>query len=233
MPPIPLFWPRQPLCDYWGIYWFLCLWFSFMRLLLMYKLHYPFRIIYVTNLFYLLQNVDLQLRSDSPDSDSLDPDRLDRAIYYDVLDWDSVSSSHRTSLFPKWHLPVKMAFWLALFMFIYTFLREVLHPYVTKSKNEFYRLPILVVNKVLPVVAITLLTMAYLPGIFATVIQLRRGTKYKRFPSWLNTWMLRRKQFGLLSFFFGAMHAIYSLSYPMRRSYRYKLLNWAYEQVKC
>ncbi|XP_073485805.1 STEAP1 protein [Aquarana catesbeiana] len=177
-------------------------------------------------------NVDVQLRSDSPDSDSPDPDRLDRATYYDVLDWDSVSSSHRTSLFPKWHLPVKMAFGLALFMFTYTFLREVLHPYVTKSKNEFYRLPVLVVNKVLPVVAITLLTMAYLPGIFATIIQLRRGTKYKRFPSWLNTWMLRRKQFGLLSFFFGAMHAIYSLSYPMRRSYRYKLLNWAYEQVK-
>nr|DBA25192.1 TPA: hypothetical protein GDO54_012750 [Pyxicephalus adspersus] len=124
-----------------------------------------------------------------------------------------------------------MALWLSLFMFLYTLLREVLHPFVTKSKNEFYRIPILVVNKVLPVVAITLLTMAYLPGIFATIIQLHRGTKYKRFPLWLNTWMLRRKQFGLLSFFFGGMHAIYSLCYPMRRSYRYKLLNWSYEQV--
>lgn len=183
-------------------------------------------LICVTNVLYLLQDIDLHLSSDSPDSDS-----LDRTIYYDVLHWDHVSSSPRTSLFPKWHIPMKMAFWLSLFIFMYTFLREVLYPFVTNSKNEFYRIPILVVNKVLPVVAITLLTMAYLPGLFATVIQLHRGTKYKRFPSWLNTWMLRRKQFGLLSFFFGAMHAIYSLCYPMRRSYRYKLLNWAYEQV--
>ncbi|XP_072268887.1 STEAP1 protein [Pyxicephalus adspersus] len=178
------------------------------------------------------QNTDLHWNTDSPDSDSLDPDILDRAIYFDVLDLDPTSSSHRTVLFPKWRLPVKMALWLSLFMFLYTLLREVLHPFVTKSKNEFYRIPILVVNKVLPVVAITLLTMAYLPGIFATIIQLHRGTKYKRFPLWLNTWMLRRKQFGLLSFFFGGMHAIYSLCYPMRRSYRYKLLNWSYEQVK-
>ena len=40
-----------------------------------------------------------------------------------------------------------------------------------------------------------------------------------------------RKQLGLLSFLLAALHAIYSLSYPMRRSYRYKLLNWAYQQV--
>ncbi|KAG8573759.1 hypothetical protein GDO81_012535 [Engystomops pustulosus] len=135
-------------------------------------------------------------------------------------------------LFPKWRLPAKVAVALTLFFFIYTFLREVLHPFVVQKKNEFYRIPILVVNKVLPDVAITLLTLAYLPGVLASIVQLHRGTKYRRFPEWLNTWMLRRKQFGLLGFFMGAMHAIYSLSYPMRRSYRYKLLNWAYEQVQ-
>ncbi|XP_075684856.1 STEAP1 protein [Rhinoderma darwinii] len=172
-------------------------------------------------------NIELQLTNDN-----YDPDNQERADYYDAFDWDSVSITHKkVELFPKWRLPAKVAFSLSLFVFLYTFLREVLHPFLIYKKNEFYRIPILVINKVLPDVAITLLTLAYLPGVLATILQLHRGTKYQRFPQWLNTWMLRRKQFGLLGFFFGTMHAIYSLSYPMRRSYRYKLLNWAYEQV--
>ncbi|KAM4689356.1 STEAP1 protein isoform 1-T2 [Discoglossus pictus] len=158
---------------------------------------------------------------------------IDQASYFDVFEWDSASSSNKKlPLFPKWHLPLKLAAIVCLFIFVYTFIREVLHPLVVHNKNEFYRIPILVVNKVLPVVSITLLTLAYLPGILAAFLQLYRGTKYQRFPRWLDTWMLRRKQFGLLSFFFGSLHALYSLAYPMRRSYRYKLLNWAYQQVK-
>ncbi|XP_044150234.1 metalloreductase STEAP1 isoform X2 [Bufo gargarizans] len=173
-------------------------------------------------------NMDLQLSNDN-----CDPDNLERANYYDVYDWDSASiTDKKMELFPKWRLPAKVAFSLTVLFFIYTFLREVLHPYLMHERNEFYRIPILVINKVLPDVAITLLTLVYLPGVLATILQLHRGTKYRRFPQWLNTWMLRRKQFGLLGFFAGAMHAIYSLSYPMRRSYRYKLLNWAYEQVQ-
>ncbi|XP_030055516.1 STEAP1 protein isoform X2 [Microcaecilia unicolor] len=147
----------------------------------------------------------------------------------------SEGSSDRNSkhdLFPKWHLPVKVAVTLSVITFIYTFLREVLHPFVTANKNLFYKIPILVINKVLPVTSISLLTLVYLPGILAACFQLHYGTKYKRFPQWLHTWMLSRKQFGLLSFFTAVLHAIYSLSYPMRRSYRYKLLNWAYQQVK-
>ncbi|KAK1174076.1 metalloreductase STEAP1-like [Acipenser oxyrinchus oxyrinchus] len=134
-------------------------------------------------------------------------------------------------LFPQWHLPLKLSIILSVIVFIYTFLRDILHPFISLSKNEFYKIPILVMNKVLPVVAITLLALVYLPGILAAVLQLHRGTKYSRFPNWLQRWMLMRKQLGLLSFFFALLHAVYSLCYPMRRSYRYKLLNWAYQQV--
>ncbi|MEE6466780.1 hypothetical protein FKM82_007048 [Ascaphus truei] len=173
-------------------------------------------------------NADLQIGSADQE-----PDNIDRASYFDVFEWHSASATNRKlDLFPKWCLPVKVAAAVSLLIFIYTFIREVLHPFLVHEKNEFYRVPILVVNKVLPVVSITLLTLAYLPGILAAALQLYKGTKYQRFPHWLDTWMLRRKQFGLLSFFFGALHALYSLSYPMRRSYRYKLLNWAYQQVK-
>uniref|UniRef100_A0A4W3JQF2 STEAP family member 1 n=1 Tax=Callorhinchus milii TaxID=7868 RepID=A0A4W3JQF2_CALMI len=135
-------------------------------------------------------------------------------------------------LFPQWHLPVKLAGGLSLSVFMYTFLRDVIHPYATENKNVFYKIPILVMNKVLPVVAIILLALVYLPGIFAAAFQLYFGTKYRRFPRWLARWMLLRKPLGLLSFFYAVLHAFFSLCYPMRRSYRYKLLNWAYQQVK-
>ncbi|XP_019388454.1 PREDICTED: metalloreductase STEAP1 isoform X1 [Crocodylus porosus] len=138
----------------------------------------------------------------------------------------------KQNLFPKWRLPVKIALALALLTFIYTFLRDVIYPFVTSNENAFYKIPILVINKVLPVVSITLLALVYLPGTLAAGFQLYYGTKYKQFPQWLDKWMLSRKQFGLLSFFFATMHACYSLCYPMRRSYRYKLLNWSYQQVK-
>uniref|UniRef100_A0A8C5R1C4 Ferric oxidoreductase domain-containing protein n=1 Tax=Leptobrachium leishanense TaxID=445787 RepID=A0A8C5R1C4_9ANUR len=173
------------------------------------------------------KNLDIQ-----PDCVDKGPSRFNRAAYFDVFEWNSCDYKRKPALFPKWHLPVKVAATLSLSVFMYTFIREVLHPYLMRSRNDFYRIPILVVNKVLPVVSITLLTLVYLPGLFASVLQLYKGTKYQRFPRWLDSWMLTRKQFGLLSFFYGAMHALYSLSYPMRRSYRYRLLNWAYQQVK-
>ncbi|XP_053487336.1 STEAP family member 1B-like isoform X1 [Ictalurus furcatus] len=135
-------------------------------------------------------------------------------------------------LFPKWHLPLKlMAVFLAV-AFVYTFLRDVMQPYVSQSKNDFYKIPILVLNKVLPWTSITLLALVYLPGGLAALLQLHRGTKYSSFPVWLENWMGVRKQLGLLAFLLACLHAIYSLSYPMRRSYRYKLLNWAYQQVQ-
>ncbi|TSK34880.1 Metalloreductase STEAP1 [Bagarius yarrelli] len=135
-------------------------------------------------------------------------------------------------LFPKWHLPLKL---MAVFLsvaFVYTFLRDVLQPYVSEGKNDFYKIPILVLNKVLPWTSITLLALVYLPGGLAALLQLHRGTKYSSFPVWLENWMGVRKQLGLLAFFLACLHAIYSLSYPMRRSYRYKILNWAYQQVQ-
>ncbi|NXI34361.1 STEA1 Metalloreductase, partial [Galbula dea] len=143
------------------------------------------------------------------------------------------SSEHcKQDLFPQWHLPVKIASVISLLAFLYTSLRDVLYPFVTRKENVSYKIPILVINKVLPVVSITLLALVYLPGVVAAGFQLYFGTKYKRFPQWLDQWMASRKQFGLLSFFFAVMHACYSLCYPMRRSYRYKLLNWAFQQVK-
>lgn len=155
---------------------------------------------------------------------------LHQPTHFDEFDCPQ-ELQHKQKFFPKWRLPIKIAAIVSSLTFVYTLLREVVQPFVTSHQQYFYKIPILVINKVLPMVSITLLALVYLPGVIAAVVQLRNGTKYKKFPHWLDRWMLTRKQFGLLSFFFAILHAIYSLSYPMRRSYRYKLLNWAYQQV--
>lgn len=58
--------------------------------------------------------------------------------------------------------------------------------------------------------ALWLLSLVYLPGCIAGFIQLYRGTKYSRFPSWLDNWMKSRKQLGLYGLAFAGMHACLS-----------------------
>ncbi|XP_058689603.1 metalloreductase STEAP1 isoform X2 [Poecile atricapillus] len=175
-----------------------------------------------------IQNVDMQVANPSEAAALFD---LHQAHHFG--EFEHSSEQHcKQDLFPKWHLPMKIASVISLLTFIYTSMRDVIYPFITRKENVFYKIPILVINKVLPVTSITLLALVYLPGILAAGFQLYFGTKYKRFPQWLDRWMLSRKQFGLLSFFFATLHACYSLCYPMRRSYRYKLLNWAFQQVK-
>ncbi|XP_067869330.1 metalloreductase STEAP2 isoform X2 [Heterodontus francisci] len=134
-------------------------------------------------------------------------------------------------LFTLWKGPVLVAIGLSIFFYIYSFIRDIVHPYMKNKQSDFYKIPIEIVNKTLPVVAITLLSLVYLAGLLAAAFQLNSGTKYRRFPAWLEHWLQCRKQLGLLSFFFAAVHTVYSLCLPMRRSERYFFLNMAYQQV--
>ncbi|KAM5152574.1 metalloreductase STEAP3 [Mantella aurantiaca] len=135
-------------------------------------------------------------------------------------------------LLPFWKVPVALSICLFFFFYLYNFVRVVLHPYMTENKNRFYKMPVEVVNVTLPCVAYVMLSLVYMPGVLAAGYQLHNGTKYQRFPDWLDQWMIHRKQIGLVSFFFAALHALYSLCLPMRRSARYQLLNDAFKQVK-
>lgn len=135
-------------------------------------------------------------------------------------------------LFPSWRIPVLCTLFLFIFFYLYNFVRDVLQPYITAGKSVFYKMPIETVNVTLPSVALVMFSLVYLPGLFAAFLQLWWGTKYNRFPNWLDQWLTRRKQFGLCSFLCAVLHAIYSLCLPMRKSARYKLLNMAFKQVK-
>ncbi|XP_068862881.1 metalloreductase STEAP2 isoform X1 [Aphelocoma coerulescens] len=161
---------------------------------------------------------------------------LARQLSFIPIDLGALSSSKEIEnlplrLFTLWKGPVVIAISLATFFFIYSFLRDVIHPYMRNQQSDFYKIPIEIVNKTLPIVAITLLSLVYLSGLIAAAYQLYYGTKYRRFPPWLDNWLQCRKQLGLLSFFFAAVHVVYSLCLPMRRSERYLFLNMAYQQV--
>uniref|UniRef100_A0A8C6U3X1 STEAP family member 2, metalloreductase n=1 Tax=Neogobius melanostomus TaxID=47308 RepID=A0A8C6U3X1_9GOBI len=149
---------------------------------------------------------------------------LARLLHFRPVDMGPLSSSRDIEnmplrLFPGWRGPVLAAVALSIFFFSYSFVRDVIHPYVKSKQSDFYKIPMEVVNRTLPSVAITLLALLFY------------GTKYRQFPSWLEGWLRSRKQLGLLSFFLAAVHVLYSLCLPMRRSERYLLLNTAYQQV--
>ncbi|XP_038625298.1 metalloreductase STEAP2 [Tachyglossus aculeatus] len=161
---------------------------------------------------------------------------LARQLDFIPVDLGALSSAREIEnlplrLFALWRGPVVVAVSLATFFFLYSFVRDVIHPFARNQQSDFYKIPIEIVNQTLPVVAMTLLSLVYLAGLLAAAHQLYYGTKYRRFPEWLETWLQCRKQLGLLSFFFAAVHVAYSLCLPMRRSERYLFLNMAYQQV--
>ncbi|XP_059963074.1 metalloreductase STEAP3 isoform X2 [Mesoplodon densirostris] len=161
---------------------------------------------------------------------------LAQAMGFTPVDMGSLASAREVEamplrLLPGWKVPALLALGLFVFFYTYNFIRDVLQPYLQEGKNKFYQLPVSVVNTTLPCVAYVLLSLVYLPGVVAAALQLRRGTKYRRFPDWLDHWLQHRKQIGLLSFFCAALHALYSFCLPLRRSHRYELVNQAIKQV--
>ncbi|KAM8791144.1 metalloreductase STEAP3 isoform 1-T1 [Rhynchonycteris naso] len=161
---------------------------------------------------------------------------LAHAMGFMPVDMGSLASAREIEamplhFLPSWKVPTILALGLFIFFYTYNFIRDVLQPYLQEGKNKFYKLPLSVVNTTLPCVAYVLLSLVYLPGMLAAALQLWRGTKYRRFPDWLDHWMQHRKQIGLLSFFCAALHAAYSVCLPLRIAYRYDLVNLAVKQV--
>ncbi|CAL8398406.1 unnamed protein product [Arctogadus glacialis] len=161
---------------------------------------------------------------------------LARRLHFQPVDMGALSSARDIEnipvrLFPAWRGPVLSSVALSIFFFAYSFARDIVHPYSKRGQSDFYKIPVEMVNRTLPAVAITLLALVYLAGQLAAGHQLYHGTKYRRFPHWLEGWLQCRRQLGLLAFFLAGVHVLYSLCLPLRRSERYLLLNMAYQQV--
>ncbi|XP_072250452.1 metalloreductase STEAP4-like [Leuresthes tenuis] len=156
---------------------------------------------------------------------------------FTVLDRGSLSAARELEdsplqLFPEWRLPIRLAIGLTASFFFYLLIRDVVFAYVEQGKDISFRIMVSLANKVFPIVSIIMLSLCYLPGVIAAFLQLYRGTKYKRFPDWLDRWMLCRKQLGLLALAFASLHVLYTLIIPIRYYVRYRLAQNTISQIK-
>ncbi|XP_068999004.1 metalloreductase STEAP4-like [Embiotoca jacksoni] len=156
---------------------------------------------------------------------------------FTVLDRGSLSAARELEdftlqLFPEWRLPLRLAIGLTAFFFFYLLIREIIYAYVEQGKDISFRIMVSLANKVFPIVSLIMLALCYLPGVIAGFLQLYRGTKYRRFPDWLDRWMLCRKQLGLLALAFASLHVLYTLIIPIRYYVRYRLSAHTILQIK-
>ncbi|XP_039217523.1 metalloreductase STEAP4 isoform X1 [Crotalus tigris] len=134
-------------------------------------------------------------------------------------------------LFPMWRFPIYLSFALSAFIFLYSVVRDIIYNHVENGKNTSFFVAVTIANRICPVVALVLLALVYLPGIFAAILQLYRGTKYRRFPDWLDKWMLCRKQLGLVALAYAFLHVLYTLIIPIRYYVRWRANSFVLQQV--
>lgn len=134
-------------------------------------------------------------------------------------------------LFPMWKFPILLSLGLTTFFFFYCLALDVIYPYVYQKKDLSFFIAITIPNKICPILALILLGLVYLPGVLAAIIQLYRGTKYRRFPDWLDKWMLCRKQLGLVALAFASVHVLYTLVIPIRSFVRWRTGDQIISQV--
>ncbi|XP_047454886.1 metalloreductase STEAP4-like [Mugil cephalus] len=156
---------------------------------------------------------------------------------FSVLDRGSLSAARELEefplqLFPEWRVPLLLATGLTAFFFLYLVIRDVVYSYVEKEKDVSFRIMVSLANKVFPIVSLIMLSLCYLPGVIAAILQLYRGTKYKRFPDWLDRWMLCRKQMGLVALAFASLHVLYTLIIPIRYYVRFRLSEMTVSQIR-
>ncbi|XP_075684863.1 metalloreductase STEAP4-like [Rhinoderma darwinii] len=135
-------------------------------------------------------------------------------------------------LFPMWRLPCYICAGFTVLIFLYCLVTEVFYPLATSKEDTSYLIVISIPNRVFPIVSLILLALVYLPGIIAAIIQLYKGTKYSRFPDWLDQWLLCRKQLGLVALAYAFLHAIYTLVMPIRYYVRWSVNSYLIAQIK-
>merc|ERR1712025_1359900 len=121
------------------------------------------------------------------------------------------------AVFQHWRYPFSIH--LVIFLYILGFVKyQICWPITWSSDGRFLwelwnHIPMDNMNKTLAVHALITLALCYLPGVLAGWLQIFRGTKYSRFPSWLDNWLKMRKQLGLLMFFAASVHACLPVAY--------------------
>lgn len=137
---------------------------------------------------------------------------LVREMNFNAYDMGSLRAARRLeydtrSLFPEWHMPLILMVIVLSAWLIYTACME----YVATPMTSWHQIFLNIVNKVLCVGAITMLAIVYMPSNLACIFQLVYRTRERRFPTWLDVWLLRRKQLGILAFIIALCHTVMTL----------------------
>jgi len=123
--------------------------------------------------------------------------------------------------FPNWKNPLIISCLVFAWFFFLKFAKFniCMAGFEGKDKfdwDEFWNslgiIPTESMNQTLACTALNMLALCYLPGCIAAYIQLFRGTKYSRFPNFLDQWLKMRKYLGLLMLFSASMHACFSVA---------------------
>ena len=113
-------------------------------------------------------------------------------------------------LFPGWWLPLFIAVGVWIFWFVYAMIHHFV--YLTYRAYTPERIPVNISNKAFACTALVCLSLAFLPGCIAAVVQIYRGTKNRPFHWFLAGWLKIRKQFGIYALFCVMFHVIFSLA---------------------
>jgi len=163
---------------------------------------------------------------------------LIRQMGYVPIDRGSIRSAREIEdipvrQFPEWKTPSIISSILFVVFFLLAFSKFQICWTLSWDKIETFgdnwnwkrwnTIPTTTVNTALAHHAITMLSLCYIPGLFAAYLQLMRGTKYSIFPNWLDKWLRMRKQLGLLMLFSASLHALLSCAVF---SPRYHQLAW-------
>ncbi|UJR35985.1 hypothetical protein I4U23_028725 [Adineta vaga] len=115
--------------------------------------------------------------------------------------------SYTRFLFPFWRIPLIITLCVLSLWSLLTIYKK----FISTKTTLWHQLFLHMTNKVLCTSAITLLALVYMPSNLACIFQLAYGTKDRRFPAWLDKWLLSRKQLGLLTFAVGLFHVVITL----------------------
>ena len=126
---------------------------------------------------------------------------------------DSGSLQHAKELellphrfFPNWGTALSITLLVLIPVWFYQYLRFFWY----KDQKDISNIGLYEANDIIAWVMFWVLALTYLPGVIAGFVQLARGTKYSRFPGWLDRWMKCRKQLGLISLFLCGIHGCMS-----------------------
>lgn len=122
--------------------------------------------------------------------------------------------------FPLWNMPVVASVVVAAFWTLYYGLYQYVatvpsgFPGVPGSSLEpnADTLPMSLLVHAAAQAAMTMLSITFIAGPIATVVQLARGSGSRPFPRWMTTWLDARKELGLCGLAFAVPHAIAGLT---------------------